>query len=188
MGDIFIPGGGGLAPDNQLIPHMLTAQNVGTIYGLSASYRGAVLYCPRPTTFNRLIIRQTSTSAGIGVDLGIYQAADGIAVDPWPKIASFEFTSVGSVQLLKLTPSEGTITMAAGNYLLIAKADVTATVNLGAYNTSGTDLQTRNVPVGEYPTMFDTAENSVPPPATIAWSALVPNVGDLTVAHRMITE
>jgi hypothetical protein len=151
-------------------------------FTIQTTWGGATYYVNQPTSFNRMAFsEQAISAAGVDVDWAIYQASDGLVVDPWPRIATMSWTSTGAASTQVLTPTEGTISLEVGPFVLMAiGAAATAVVEAYAILTSPPFNDT--IPAGLYPAAFTTALAGAAP-ATLAFASMTPTVATTTLVE-----
>jgi hypothetical protein len=142
--------------------------------GQSVNFQGGSYFATRPCTFNRMALGESNVGdAGNAFTCAMYQASDGLVVDPWPRIATFNGTSTGNTVTQILTPNEGTISLAVGPFLLISAVDALSNVRLFKYDMAGNPrVLTTNPPAGQYPMNFGIGAVTPPAPATISFASM----------------
>jgi hypothetical protein len=184
---------GGQLPATEVVPkpEMPVDQwHLTDDFTIQTTFGGATFYVNQPMSFNRMAFgEQAISAAGVDVDWVIYQAADGLVVDPFPRIATMPWTSTGAASTQVVTPNEGTVSLETGTFVLMAAGDA-ATAIVEAYAILASPPVNDTIPAGLYPAAFTTAVGGPPaaPPATLAFATMVPSIATTTiVAMRLYT-
>ncbi len=181
--------GGGPSADTQAVflPVNSWEGNIQTS-SFAVGFQGGAYYAYRPLTFNRLVVAETNLgNAGHDITFAMYQSADGLVVDPWPLIATFDTVSTGNNFTHVVAANEGTISLAVGPFLLVGAAPLGGNVRMIKYDMSGNPrVFTTAPPAGQYPMNF--AMPGPPAPATVAFAAMTgSNTTHRTLVARWMT-
>jgi hypothetical protein len=165
---------GGAATEAQAIfpSENSPARGIGN-FAIQVTFRGGTMYAYRPLSFNRMAIWETAGSIGGNtVNIGLYQAADGLVVDPWPRLATFTWVTTGGAGVRVLTPNEALpISLATGSFMMMAAANVN-TSDMASWQIGSNFPLNFLVPAGTYPTSFASALPNGAPPATVTFAAM----------------
>jgi hypothetical protein len=137
-------------------------------------WRGGTYIAHSPISFNRIVLRERGGGAGVNVDVAIYQASDGVVVDPWPLLASASYVAAAGASTLTLTPTQALPrVLQQGPFVLMLAGDGAAAVVEG-YQIGQIQPLTGNMPAGTYPTNFFTALPGPPAaiPASLSFAAM----------------
>jgi hypothetical protein len=164
---------GGAATEAQAIFPPETPVARGTAnFPIQVNFWGGTFRAYRPLSFNRMAVYETAGSVGGNTaTIAMYQAADGLVVDPWPRLATFTWVTTGGAGVRVLTPNEATpITLATGPFVMMARANVN-TSDMASWQVWGPIPITQSQPAGTYPTSFVTALGGAAP-ATLAFATM----------------
>lgn len=194
-GELLETQGAGADPQwsgtqTQMVTRAETPSSSGAVsFAVAATYNGGTFFSERRLSFNRLVLRErVSAAAGSNVTVAVYQAPDGIVVDPWPVVAIATFVAGGGNTTFSLALDVGTAVLQRGPYMIMV-ADDTGTTDLNAWNTGNSIPFNGGLAAGTYPTQFTTAiaGPAAAPPATVAFAAMTATASDFSLLARFVT-